>query len=81
MIAEINMLKKSLPNAEKLLAIKPKIDKLYDEKKVVVKDFVIHKTKIGEKEAEIEAVRKELETAREERDGMKEQLDKFEEEI
>ena len=77
-IAEIKKLKESIPNAEKLVQIKTKLDILYAQRKEINEKMSALRPEIDAKEGQIEAVRKELEDAKEARDDIKEKLDKFE---
>ena len=81
MLADIKKLKDSLPNAERLLQIRPSIDAIYEQKKGVQEKLNVFKAEIEVKEAEIEKVRKELEDAKEVKDDIKQQLDKYETDI
>ena len=80
-ISDIQFLKKSLPYAEQLLTIKPKIDKLYDQKKAYRDELNVIKDEIQGKSAELDKVRKEIEDVKEQRQDIQQQLDKYEEEI
>ena len=57
-ISDMTFLKKSIPNAEKLLTLKPEIDKLYDRKKAIREELNKFKDDIQVRESEIEGVRK-----------------------
>ena len=57
-ISDMTFLKKSIPNAEKLLTLKPEIDKLYDRKKAIREELNKFKDDIQVRETEIEGVRK-----------------------
>ena len=81
MLADIKKLKDSIPNAERVLDLKPKIDELYAARKVIFEKLNVVKAEIETKESELESVRKELEEAKEQRDDIKTQLDKFEADI
>ena len=71
LLAEIRKIKDSLPNAERLLQIKPLMDALYDQRKAINEKLNVLKPQIEGKDAEIEKVRKELEEAKEHRDDIK----------
>jgi uncharacterized coiled-coil DUF342 family protein len=71
LLAEIRKIKDSLPNAERLLQIKPLMDALYDQRKAINEKLNVLKPQIESKDAEIEKVRKELEEAKEHRDDIK----------
>lgn len=64
---EIKKLKASLPSALKVQELKPKIDKLYEQKKETRDQLNALRDEIEIKEKEIESVRKEIEEAKEQR--------------
>lgn len=70
-LSDIQYYKKAIPMVEKLLSIKPEIDKLYDKKKVLREELNLIKEDITSKETEIEGVRQEFETAKEQRADLK----------
>lgn len=65
LIADLKLLKASLPSAEKLGEIKPKADALFEKRKALREEINALKEDIEGKEGEIEGVRKELEEAKE----------------
>lgn len=77
MLADMKKLKESIPFANRLLEIKPAMDALYEQRKVLQSSINVFKGEIDSKSAELDAVRKEQDEAREQRDDIKQQLDKF----
>lgn len=77
MLADIKKMKDSIPQAERLLEIKPAMDALYDQKKGFNEQIAAFRNEIDSKSAEIDSVRKEQDDAREQRDDIKQQLDKI----
>jgi len=60
-------LKASIPNAEKLIEIKPLIDQLYAEKKELRSKLNAFQETIDGQDKEIDHVKKEMEDAKEQR--------------
>lgn len=81
LLADIEKMKKSIPNAKRLGELKPVIDGLYDERKQVYDQLTVFKKEIETKSGEIDKVRKEQDDAREQREDIKKELDKFNEDI
>lgn len=65
LIREIEQLKASLPKAKQFSTLKPKADKLYAEKKVLLEQVKGYRARLDEQNAEIEKLRKEMETIKE----------------
>lgn len=80
-IADIKKLKESIPNAQALLDLKPKIDALYDKRNEINEKLNEIRPQLDAKRAEIDKISKELDDAREQRDDIRQQLEKFEEDI
>jgi uncharacterized coiled-coil DUF342 family protein len=81
MLAEIKKLKESIPNAIRLIELKPKIDEAYDQKTLVNNELNKVRTQASAVHEEIEKINKEFEDVRDHREDIKSQLDKFEEDI
>ena len=64
-IKEIEQLKASLPKAKQFSTLKPKADKLYAEKKVLLEQVRGFRASLDSQQAEIEKLRKEMETIKE----------------
>jgi uncharacterized coiled-coil DUF342 family protein len=76
-MADIKKLKDNIPNAKRLLEIKPLLDKLFEQRKEVSKQFGAIRDEIDTKSASLDAVRKEQDEAREQRDDTRGQLDQL----
>ena len=80
-LADIKRMKEGIPNAQRILDLKPKIDALYDQRTQVNEQLNKLRPLIEAKHAEIDKISKELDDAKEQREDIKSQLDKFEEDI
>ena len=80
-LADIKKLKEGIPNAVRLLELKPKIDELYGQRNEINEELNKLRPLIEVKNAEIEKISKELDDAKEHREDLKQQLDKFEDDI
>ena len=80
-LADVKKLKEGIPNAIRLLELKPKIDELYAQRNEIIEELNKLRPLIDVKHAEIEKISKELDDAKEHREDLKLQLDKFEEDI
>lgn len=70
-LADIKKMKDAIPNAERLLKIKPSRDALYEQKKSINEQINILQAEIEVKQKEVETVRKDLDEAKEQRDDIK----------
>lgn len=80
-LADVKKLKEGIPNAIRLLELKPKIDELYAQRNEINEELNKLRPLIDVKHAEIDKISKELDDAKEHREDLKLQLDKFEEDI
>lgn len=64
LLAEMKKLKESIPQAERLLEIKPVADGLWDQKKAMNEKISALMEQITAQEGEVEGIRKELEEAK-----------------
>jgi uncharacterized coiled-coil DUF342 family protein len=80
-LADIKKLKDGIPNAQRLIDLKPKIDELYDQRNSINEELNKLRPLINAKHEEIDKISKELDEAKEQREDIKSQLDKFEEDI
>lgn len=81
MIKEIETLKASLPKAKHFSTLKPKADKLYAEKKVLLEQVKGFKSSLDAQNEEIEKLRKEMETIKENQQDVKGEADKVSKDI
>ena len=81
LLLEIKTLKDSLPAAEKLLELKPRIDELYGRRKEISEILNGIQADIDARDAEIDTIKKDMDEAKEKRADIKEQVDKFESDI
>lgn len=81
MLADMKKMKESIPNAQRLIELKPIIDKLYESRKDLGNKIHALRDIIDSKSAEIDEVKKEQNEVRDQRDDIKQQLDKFQAEI
>lgn len=80
-LADIKKLKEGIPNALRILELKPKIDGLYEQRNALNEKLNKLRPLIDTKHAEIDKINKELDDAKEQREDIKQQLDKFEDDI
>jgi len=81
MLADMKKMKESVPNAQRILELKPKIDDLYTKRNDLNDLLSKLKPQLDAKFAEIEKINKEQDEAKEHREDIKVQLDKFEDDI
>lgn len=80
-LADIKKMKDGIPNAQRIIELKPKIDELYDQRNSINEELNKLRPLINAKHEEIDKISKELDDAKEHREDIKQQLDKFEEDI
>lgn len=80
-IKEIEQLKASLPKAKQFSTLKPKADKLYAEKKVLLEQVKGFRASLDSQQAEIEKLRKEMETIKENQQDVRGEADKVSKDI
>ena len=70
-LSDIKKLKDGIPNATRILELKPKIDQLYDQRNEINEQLNKLRPLIDAKHAEIDKITKELDEAKEQREDIK----------
>ena len=71
LLADMKKMKEGIPNAQRILDLKPKIDALYDQRNQINDQLNKLKPLLDAKHGEIDKISKELDDAKEQREDIK----------